>query len=85
MRVLNSLIVPKNVKQGPFEIFHLRSNLKDQKNERRTHWRLCRLWRQKSHEVEKGGKSQSDKKSKKGPFCFDMVLYHFLLETLEAF
>ena len=31
MRVLNSLIVPKNVKQGPFEIFHLRSNLKDQK------------------------------------------------------
>ena len=38
MRILNSLIVPKILKKGPFAIFNTRSVANYQKNERRTLW-----------------------------------------------
>ena len=40
----------------------------------------------KSHKAKKGrGKSHSAEELKRGPFCFAMVLFNFMLEALDAF
>ena len=54
MRNFNgSLIVPKNLKKGPFGIFNIRSVAKYQKNERRTLWGHLNNIEKKSHKAEK--------------------------------
>ena len=72
MRILNSLIVPKNVKGGPLGFFNIHPVAKYQKTEGGPFGDIKKI-RKKSHKAEKGrGKSHSGKKWKWGPFW---VLY----------
>ena len=72
MRIFNSLIVPKNLKEetfGNFLTFDFLQNIK--KNEGRTLWGHLKIFENKSQKAEKGGVSLSKKVR---IFCFEKLV-----------
>ena len=83
IRILNSRIVPKNLKRDPLGFFNSHSVAKYQKNEEAL-LRHMKIFGKSLTMPKKVGKSHSTEKSANGgPFCFGMVLY-FMLEALDA-
>ena len=72
MRIFNSLIVPKNVKEGPLDFLNIHSVAKPKK-EKGGPFEEFKKFRKKSHKVKKRGESLIATETWKGDpsgFCF---------------